>query len=155
MLALLGTVAADVREVKAELRAATLANQRLKNDLAALSWERGAEEEGTGERAQVLTLLPLPMSSATDSFRTTSCGARGSAARCVAGGFAGGDGWRRRWLARGGTAMTQVPNRDARVWHGGDREWPFNDGLTPNSRDVRVFVSNRLPSCRGESAGVA
>jgi hypothetical protein len=36
-----------------------------------------------------------------------------------------------------------------------DRKWPLNDGQIPNPNVVRVALGTGLPSCRGNSAGVA
>jgi hypothetical protein len=46
-------------------------------------------------------------------------------------------------------------NRTIRVWHGGDRKWPLNDGQRPNFRGVREVLSKGYNRVRGESAGVA
>jgi hypothetical protein len=49
----------------------------------------------------------------------------------------------------------KVANRNAKVWHGGDREWSLNDGQIPKALVVREHVECGLQSWRGESAGVA
>jgi hypothetical protein len=47
----------------------------------------------------------------------------------------------------------KVANRDARVGHGVDREWPLNDGQIPNPNGVRVALSTGYHRVEGKIGG--